>query len=211
MFAAPAFLNCSRSSFVKIVTDIIGAPVFGYRAPFFSIVKENIYLLETLADTGLVYDSSIFPVKLPRYGIEGFSAENNLYKLPNGKEIVELPMTTANFINKEWPVCGGGYIRLMPGSLINKIFKKIDSNGIDSMIYMHPYEFDTNAISVTTNYPKNAKYSILKSSLLNFRWNILRNTITDKLRTILKQHTFNTCIEKAIFIKENSEAVLLNI
>ncbi len=195
----------------KIVTDIIGAPVYGYRAPFFSIIKENLYLLETLAELDLIYDSSIFPVKLPRYGIADFPRENALYKLPSGKELVELPMTTANFFAKDWPVCGGGYIRLLPSILINKIFRNIDHNNIDSMIYMHPYEFDTNSIDVTSNYPENAKFSTLKTSILNFRWNLFRGSITYKLRILLNQHNFNTCLQKAISIKENSNAVSLNI
>ncbi len=193
----------------KIVTDIIGAPVFGYRAPFFSIVKENLYLLEILAESGLIYDSSIFPIKLPRYGIAEFSSVNTLYSLPNGKEIVELPMTTANFINKDWPVCGGGYIRLMPSILINKIFKKLDSKNIDSMIYMHPYEFDTKSIDVTSNYPTDAIFSTIKTTMLNFRWNIFRGSITNKLRLLLMQHNFDTCLQKALLIKENSIPVSL--
>ena len=92
----------------KIVTDIIGEPVYGYRAPFFSIKKENLNLLETLAELGLLYDSSIFPMSLPRYGIENFPTKDALYNLPNGDQIVELPMTIATFLNKPLPVCGGG-------------------------------------------------------------------------------------------------------
>ena len=195
----------------KIVTDIISTAVFGYRAPFFSIIKENLYLLETLSELGFVYDSSIFPVQLSRYGIADFPSENALYNLPNGKDIVELPMTTANFLKKDWPVCGGGYIRLMPSVLINKIFKNIDAKNIDSMIYMHPYEFDTESIDVTSNYPVGAKFLETKTALLNFRWNLFRGSITDKLRNILNQHDFNTCHQKALLIKEKFNAVSLKL
>ena len=181
----------------KIVTDIIGAPVYGYRAPFFSLIKDNIYLLEILADLGLIYDSSIFPMLLPRYGIKNFPTQDALYKLPNNKHIVELPMTTAIFLNKQLPVSGGGYMRLMPAPLINKVFKKIDARDKDTMIYMHPYEFDTKSIDVSSNYPSDADYSKLKVAVLNFRWNIFRPTITNKLRSLLKQNQFITAKEKA--------------
>jgi hypothetical protein len=120
-------------------------------------------------------------------------------------------MTTANFLNKNWPVCGGGYIRLMPSFLINKVFKSIDAKNIDSMIYMHPYEFDTKSIDVTSNYPKDAKFSPTKTALLNFKWNLFRGTITNKLRILLQEHNFNTCLQKVQFIKENSKAVPLKI
>lgn len=193
----------------KIVTDITGAPVYGYRAPFFSVKRENLYLLEILADLGLLYDSSIFPMSLPRYGIKGFPQEDALYTLPSGKEIVELPMTTALLINKQLPVSGGGYMRLMPAPLIKKVFRNLHARNKDSMIYMHPYEFDSKPIDISSNYPQGVNYSKIKVAALNFRWNIFRPSIVGKLRNLLKQHHFITAREKAEYIKNNTSAVLL--
>ena len=56
----------------KLVTDIIGAPIYGYRAPYFSVDESNLYVLEMLTELGMIYDSSIFPIKLKRYGIANF-------------------------------------------------------------------------------------------------------------------------------------------
>src|SRR4029079_4689479 len=67
----------------KLITDITGVPLYGYRAPYFSIDTSNLYVLEILAELGFTYDSSIFPIKLKRYGIANFSKEDTLYKLPN--------------------------------------------------------------------------------------------------------------------------------
>lgn len=188
---------------LKIVTDITGEPMYGYRAPFFSLVKENIYLLDMLADLGLLYDSSIFPKKMSRYGIDGFSTKDALYTLPNGKEIVELPLTVATYAGKRWPVSGGGYIRLMPKTLVSKVFRDLRTAQKDSMIYMHPYEFDTQNISVATNYPTQANTSTLKVHALNLRWNIFRKSITGKIRMLLLEHQFITCLEKAKHVKKN--------
>lgn len=193
----------------KIVTDIIGEPVYGYRAPFFSVSRENLYLLEILTEMNLLYDSSIFPMALPRYGIKDFPTEDALYILPNGKEIVELPMTTARLINKQLPVSGGGYMRLMPAPLIKKVFRNLHARNKDSMIYMHPYEFDSQPIDISSNYPEDAEYSKLKVAALNFRWNIFRPSITGKLRSLLKQHRFITAREKAEAIKQHNVAVPL--
>ena len=195
----------------KIVTDITGQAVYGYRAPYFSIKKENLWLLEILADTGLTYDSSIFPMELPRYGIAGFSPYDTLYKLPNGKEIVELPMTTASFMNRTWPVAGGGYIRLMPEVLIKRVFKNFEKSRKDSMIYMHPYEFDSQKIEVSSNYPAGANYSKLKVGALNLKWNMFRPSVTGKIKTLLQSHNFITCQQKAELIKQNSKATSLSI
>ncbi len=192
------------STALKTVSDITGEKIVGYRAPFFSVKKENLYLLETLAELGFLYDSSIFPAALPRYGIGGFSKEDKWYSLSNGMHIAELPMTTGRFMNRDWPVSGGGYMRLMPGFMINRIFKNIAANQRDSMIYMHPYEFDSQRIDTASNYPPDAAHSKLKTAALNFRWNIFRPTITGKLRRILAYHHFTTCLEKATFIKENT-------
>jgi polysaccharide deacetylase family protein (PEP-CTERM system associated) len=78
---------------IDIVTNITGKKIYGYRAPFFSVNETNIYLLEILADLGLIYDSSIFPKKMSRYGIDGFSDKDALYELSNGTQLVELPLT----------------------------------------------------------------------------------------------------------------------
>lgn len=194
---------------IKIVTDITGQQIYGYRAPFFSINQTNLYLLETLSELGLTYDSSIFPIKMPRYGISGFNEKDTLYTLPNGKEIVELPLTTSNYFRKKWPVSGGGYIRLMPRVLVKRIFSDFEKLNKDNMIYMHPYEFDTKPIDVSANYPKDAQYSSLKVFVLNLRWNVFRTSVKGKIENLLNKHHFKTCIEKANYVKENRNGTIL--
>ena len=194
---------------VDIVCGITGEKIHGYRAPFFSVNETNLYVLEILTDLGLSYDSSIFPKKMPRYGIEGFSDKDALYDLPNGKQIVELPLTVANYFNKTWPVSGGGYIRLMPNMLVKKVFNDFKKQDKDSMIYMHPYEFDTNFIDVAANYPQGANYSKFKVLALNLRWNLFRNSIRGKIKDLLKQHQFITCLQKANYVKEKGNSTKL--
>lgn len=186
-----------------MITQITGEKIYGYRAPFFSVIESNLYLLEMLTELGMEYDSSIFPVKMPRYGIAGFNDKDALYNLPNGKQLVELPLTVAHYFNKRWPVSGGGYIRLMPSWLVRKVFNDLSAKQLGSMLYMHPYEFDSKSISVATNYPADVKYSALKVLALNLRWNIFRKSIKNKITTLLQQHDFVTCKQKAQYVKEN--------
>ena len=188
---------------IDIVSGITGEKIYGYRAPFFSVNETNLYLLDIVADLGLLYDSSIFPKKMPRYGIEGFNEKDALYDLPNGKQIVELPLTIADYFNTKWAVSGGGYIRTMPKLIVNKIFRDFEKKQKDSMIYMHPYEFDTKTLDVRSNYPSGANYSKLKVHALNLRWNLFRNSIRGKIKELLKQHQFITCLQKATYVKEN--------
>ncbi len=186
-----------------LVTQITGEKLYGYRAPFFSVTNKNLYVLDMLSELGMEYDSSIFPVKMPRYGIDGFDDKDVLYQLPGGKNIVELPLTVATYFNKKWPVSGGGYIRLMPHMLVKKVFTDISIKKTGSMLYMHPYEFDSKSISVAANYPDNVNYSALKVLALNLRWNIFRKSIKSKITTLLQQHEFVTCKQKAQYVKEN--------
>lgn len=190
----------------KLVTDIIGGPVYGYRAPYFSVDESNLYLLEILAELGLIYDSSIFPIKLKRYGIANFNRADALYKLPGGKEIVELPLTVGVINGKTVPVAGGGYIRAFPGFVLNKVFKKLNDNKEDVMLYMHPYEFDTKRIDASTNYPQHQSFNAAKTFLINLRWNLFRNSIRGKLKTLLTKYEFITCLKKAEYVKSYSHS-----
>lgn len=190
----------------KLVTDIIGAPVYGYRAPYFSVNETNLYVLEILSELGMLYDSSIFPVKLKNYGIANFPSKDTLYQLPNGKEIVELPLTVLDWRNKKLPVAGGGYMRAFPAFMLKRFFNKLNNDQKDVMLYMHPYEFDDRWISCSPNYPPGAGYSKPKSFLINLRWNLFRGTIYNKIKYLLNEYHFVTCLKKAEYVKAHSHS-----
>src|SRR5262249_26405183 len=46
-----------------------GSPVVGYRAPTFSVMRGTGWAIDVLADAGMTYDSSVFPVRHDRYGV----------------------------------------------------------------------------------------------------------------------------------------------
>ena len=58
----------------KTVEDACGVKVTSFRAPDFSIVSDNLWALETLAELGFQVDSSIFPMKMRRYGVAGWGS-----------------------------------------------------------------------------------------------------------------------------------------
>src|SRR5262245_47263512 len=53
----------------EAIEGAIGVPIFGFRAPTCSIVRETLWALDVLAEAGFRYDSSIFPIHHDRYGI----------------------------------------------------------------------------------------------------------------------------------------------
>ena len=126
----------------RLLEDIVGTPVIGYRAPDFSIVDKTIWALDVLADEGFTYDSSIFPVKNGRYGIPSWPIEPTVVELPSGNTIVELPIASLQLFDRRWPVAGGGYHRLLPWPVIKWAMNRcLRQNGV-FMAYCHPYEFD---------------------------------------------------------------------
>ena len=55
---------------LSILEKISGERILGFRAPFFSITKQNLWAFDILKKH-LRYDSSIFPVKTTNYGLSG--------------------------------------------------------------------------------------------------------------------------------------------
>jgi polysaccharide deacetylase family protein (PEP-CTERM system associated) len=93
-----------------VLEQIIGRAVHGYRAPSFSITRHSLWALDVLAECGFAYDASIFPIRHDIYGIpEGPRRPFHVGALS------VCPMTTFRWIGRHnWPVGGGGYLRLLP-------------------------------------------------------------------------------------------------
>jgi polysaccharide deacetylase family protein (PEP-CTERM system associated) len=126
----------------QAIEDAAGRPVRGYRAPTCSIVASTRWALEVLAEEGLRYDSSIFPIRHDRYGIPSAPRVPHRITLPGGAEIVEFPMSTLRIAGQNVPFCGGGYFRLAPYELVRAGLRHLNRQGIPGMVYLHPWEID---------------------------------------------------------------------
>jgi polysaccharide deacetylase family protein (PEP-CTERM system associated) len=125
-----------------LLEELIDAPVVGYRAPDFSIIPSTLWALEILAEEGHRYDSSVVPVRMSRYGIDGWPTEPVRVGLPSGLELVELPLATVRLLGRRWLVAGGGYHRLLPWPAIRWAARRRLRRDEPFMAYCHPYEFD---------------------------------------------------------------------
>jgi polysaccharide deacetylase family protein (PEP-CTERM system associated) len=127
----------------KLLEDIIGAPVLGYRAASYSITQRSLWALDILADAGFEYDSSIFPIRHDRYGLIGAPAEPHRISLPSGNTLVEFPISTVRVGPMRLPVSGGGYFRLYPYALSRLLAThKRRRTGNPFVFYLHPWEID---------------------------------------------------------------------
>jgi polysaccharide deacetylase family protein (PEP-CTERM system associated) len=117
--------------------------VAGYRAPTFSIVRETAWALDVLAELGLAYDSSIFPVRHDRYGVP--QAPRTPFVAQGVRHtILELPPATWRLLGVNLPAGGGGYFRLFPLFFLDRAIAQLQNNGRPSLpvLYFHPWEFD---------------------------------------------------------------------
>ncbi|MBK7363907.1 MAG: DUF3473 domain-containing protein [Nitrosomonas sp.] len=124
----------------KILEDISGFPVIGYRAPSFSINKQNYWALSLLEEAGYLYSSSIYPVRHDHYGIPD-APRFAFY--PNSGKLLEVPITTVNLLGRNIPVGGGGYFRLWPYAVSRWFIQRVNEKDQRSAVfYFHPWEID---------------------------------------------------------------------
>lgn len=120
-----------------------GTPIFGFRAPTFSVMKDTGWAIDVLAETGFEYDSSIFPVRHDRYGIPD-APRGPFIAIGKEREILELPPLTYRVSRLNLPVAGGGYFRLFPLFMMKAGLRQAARNPAPQvgMLYFHPWEFD---------------------------------------------------------------------
>lgn len=137
---SPAEFKEDTDKAKKILEDILGEAIFGYRAPSYSITNKSLWALDILEELGFTYDSSIFPIYHDNYGIP--DSPRFEYVLPGGK-LKEYPISTVRYFRKNLPVSGGGYFRLFPYSFSRNKLKSInESERKPFMFYLHPWEID---------------------------------------------------------------------
>jgi len=136
----------SRADFVDdivrskaLLEDLGGVTVRGYRAPSFSINQDNLWALDCIRDAGYHYSSSIYPVRHDHYGMPD-APRFSYAALP---DLVEVPPTTVDLFNRNWPAAGGGWFRLLPYALSRWLLRRVNRvDGEPCMFYFHPWEID---------------------------------------------------------------------
>ena len=126
----------------RLLEDVGGAAVEGYRAPTFSITRQSLWALDVLAEEGYRYDASIFPVHHDRYGIP--AAPRHPYQIvTKGGVLTEVPPSTVAWSGLNLPVAGGGYFRLLPYVWTHWGIARVNRTEQRPIVfYLHPWEVD---------------------------------------------------------------------
>ena len=154
----------------------VGTSVAGHRAPFFSITAEADWAFDVLADCGLTYDSSVFPVRNYRYGIPG--APRWPYEVRAG--LTEIPLSTLGAMGRRIPLGGGAYFRIFPYALTRYGLRKINASGNAAIFYIHPWELD----------PEHPRVDLPRRIQVTHYWNLAASA--GRLQRILADFRFTT-------------------
>lgn len=124
---------------LRVIEDVTGAPVRGYRAPYFSIKAGVRWPVEILAECGLQYDASILAVDRP----PGFElvCPRRPFRLEN--ELWEMPVAILQ-VGPFWrlPIASGAGVRIVPPRVLDRFIRRFERDVGAGVFYLHPWELD---------------------------------------------------------------------
>ncbi len=124
----------------RLLEDIAGVEVRGYRAPSFSIDETSFWAFDCIAEAGYRYSSSVYPIHHDHYGMPD-APRFPFRPIP---DLVEIPVSTARLLSANLPAGGGGYFRLLPYAVSRALIRRInEAEGRPVVFYFHPWELDT--------------------------------------------------------------------
>jgi polysaccharide deacetylase family protein (PEP-CTERM system associated) len=160
----------------KLLEDIAGIAVLGYRAPSFSIGIGNLWAFDKLAAAGYRYSSSVYPIRHDHYGMP----DSPRFAYAVGSGLLEIPITTVRLLRQNLPSSGGGYFRLLPYAVSRALIRRVNRNDRESAVfYFHPWEIDVGQPRIAGIDPKtrfrhyvniSRMESRLRRLLVDFRW-----------------------------------------
>lgn len=181
----PAAFRAEMERSIKQLEDLTGGPIVGHRAPFFSITRRSLWALDVLAELGIRYDSSIFPVQNYRYGIEDAPRWPHVMTLASGT-MLEFPITTWKVLGKNLPIAGGAYFRIYPYAVSRMGIGAVNRAGHPATFYLHPWELDPDhprielprRVATLTHYVNlRAMEPRLRRLLADFRFGPMRDVV----------------------------------
>ena len=164
---------------VEILEAIAGTKVVGYRAPTYSIIEKSYWAFDLLIKHNFLYDSSIFPITHDRYGVPDGERFPYLVQREDEASIQEFPLSTLRFGKWNFPIAGGGYMRLLPYWVLKMGIRHLNRQQRSGIVYLHPWELDPDQPKIR-NIPPGTR----------FRHYLNLHSTADKLRRLLRDFEF---------------------
>ena len=150
----PDQFRSDLAQFAAIMSSVVpGVDIIGFRAPTFSLENRTSWALTVLGSLGYHYDSSIFPLRTPVYGVSGGPLHPYRPSLSNVAQVesrpqsggnsqstvLEFPMSVWSWAGLRVPICGGFYLRVLPFQFVRSALKQINRQR-PFVLYVHPWE-----------------------------------------------------------------------
>lgn len=167
------------------IGDITGHAVKAHRAPSWSITHKSLWALDILEEEGFDYDSSIFPVLTPLFGLGEAPRFPYRPRLGRVYAITEFPPSVLETFGGavRVPFSGGFFLRSLPYGFIRKAIGSLNASGHPAMIYVHPWELDPSQ-------------PVLKApAIARFTHYHNLDTTGEKLRMLLRDFRFGPAAE----------------
>lgn len=175
-------LRADLESSRKLLQDLSGQSVEGFRAPGGSITPETAWSLELIQQAGFSYDSSLCPGVSSHGGFPSPYLGPHLIQCSQGT-IAEIPSATIGLGSVRTPYAGGGYLRLFPLGLISGAISLDNALGRPTNIYVHPREIDPEQPRMDLPFKRRFKYYVGLDSTLG------------KLQKLIRRHSFTTAAQ----------------
>ncbi len=169
---------CTR----KLLEDIGGTAVTGYRAASYSIGPREIWAWDELAEAGYRYSSSVVPIHHDHYGMP--DAPRFSFDAVEGR-LLEIPITTVPLAGRNINCGGGGWFRLFPYVFSRWAIKQVNSAEHQAAVfYFHPWEIDPeqprqNGLGLKTHFRHyinlHRTYGRVERLLEDFQWGRMDN------------------------------------
>lgn len=189
----PASFRRTLERSATAIADATGVRPSGFRAPNFSISEPTGWALAELAASDYEYDSSVFPMSTPLYGVAG--GPNHPYEvrpdtpfeatpplrldIDAERDLIEVPVAVAGR-RLRVPVAGGFYARALPFAVLKRGIHWLNRRGLPATLYFHPWEFNPD---VVTSAPRIDKRVVSFYGV---------DSLAGKLDRLLETFTFST-------------------
>lgn len=179
-----------------------------FRAPAFSIGKDNDWAFEVLVENGIEYDCSVFPASRDFGGFPQFTSSVPSLVRKGDYTLKELPICPARLMGKVVPFSGGGYFRLVPLWLQRQLLNRMDY----VMFYFHINDLiEQNSKFMTKQeFEKYFKEpGTLKNRVTRYmKTNIGKGGALNKLDVLLENYLFCNVEQAAELIDWNKQPLI---
>ena len=127
-----------------VVSNATGVAPVGYRSPGGSLLARQRWLFDLLIELGIRFDSSVYPRSGGLAEAEGYPTQPYVIHRRGEKRLWEFPSTIRSWMGLKWAFAEGGYLRLLPLSLVRAWFYEHEQAGKTVNLCIHPREFDPN-------------------------------------------------------------------